>query len=522
TNPGGGSLTMVATNAPVGSTFAPASGTSGPSPLVNTFAWTPTAAFAGTTQIVVVTYTNASNASGQCFLTIQVPQCSSFGQVCSVGVGECLRTGTRVCAGPGITVCSATAGTPSAEICDGKDNDCDGAVDDGDPQSGQACVSGLPGVCAAGTTSCAAGALTCVATVTPGSKAEACNGLDDDCDGTVDEGFNLGAACTAGVGECLAAGTLVCGGGGVAACNAVAKAPSAEVCDGKDNDCDGAADDGDPGSGVACTSAGLGVCAPGATKCSASGTLTCVSTITAGSQVEACNGLDDDCDGAVDEGFNLGAACTVGVGECLAAGTLVCGGGVAACNAVAKAPSAEACDGKDNDCDGTVDNGQPGGGLSCESPGLGVCKAGSTQCSMGGVVACVSNVTPGSQAETCNGLDDDCDGTVDEGFDVGAACTAGVGECLAAGALVCGPGGAALCDAVASPAGVEVCNGLDDDCDGVIDSGNPGGGVACATGLPGVCGAGTSVCAQGALACTPAALLGATAESCNGLDDDCD
>jgi hypothetical protein len=54
-----------------------------------------------------------------------------------------------------------------------------------------------------------------------------------------------------------------------------------------------------------------------------------------------------------------------------------------------------------------------------------------------------------------------------------------------------------------NPAQAEVCNGLDDDCDGVVDDGNPGGGGYCHTGLPGLCDAGTETCMNGALSCQP-------------------
>ena len=66
----------------------------------------------------------------------------------------------------------------------------------------------------------------------------------------------------------------------------------------------------------------------------------------------------------------------------------------------------------------------------------------------------------------------------------------------------------------------ETCNGKDDDCDGVIDNGNPGGGGACSTGLPGACAAGTEVCQGGGLVC--AGNAGPVPEVCDAIDNDCD
>ncbi|MCC6337949.1 MAG: hypothetical protein IT380_28625 [Myxococcales bacterium] len=97
-----------------------------------------------------------------------------------------------------------------------------------------------------------------------------------------------------------------------------------------------------------------------------------------------------------------------GLGTCR--GVRTCDGvaGYGACDA--KTPAQEDCNGLDDDCDGTVDEDQPM--VTC---GVGACLRSQPLCGDGGVLTC----TPGQPStETCNSVDDDCDGTVDNGFDV--------------------------------------------------------------------------------------------------------
>ena len=77
----------------------------------------------------------------------------------------------------------------------------------------------------------------------PGAS-ESCNSTDDNCNGQIDEGLGLGTSCTVGQGVCARTGTIICAPGGGTMCTATPGSPSTEVCDGFDNDCDGAVDEG--------------------------------------------------------------------------------------------------------------------------------------------------------------------------------------------------------------------------------------------------------------------------------------
>ncbi len=380
-----------------------------------------------------------------CDGTVDEGEFPGEGEACGIAVGEC-TTGTRQCTG-GALRCSGVGAGP--EQCDDKDNDCDGRTDEGDPGGGATCGSDL-GDCVAGTTRCASGALQCLgASGTPGQVAESCDGRDNDCDGRFDEDLtDLGSCGSSAVGECRL-GTRSCVGGSVLCSGDVS--PTFELCDLLDQDCDGnptngfdlSSDSRNCGAcGNACalpnalaTCAGA-MCAVGACQASyfdvnqLAGDGCEYGPCTYEGPQEACNQTDDDCDGIVDENLvpppscDPDGACAGTVATCTADGFRCVYGPDVSVDGDGVIVPETTCDGMDNDCDGRVDEGHPLEGLACDDGQLGVCRStGLYVCNAMDPTAPVmcSITTPGgtSTPETCDAKDNDCDNAVDEGAATG-------------------------------------------------------------------------------------------------------
>jgi len=427
----------------------------------------------------------------------------------------------------------------ATEVCDGVDNDCDGVTDPDDSADASTWYadSDGDGYGDAGTTTTACEAPTgygsdtsdcddSTSAVSP-EATEVCNGIDDDCDGDVDpdtsadastwytdsdgDGFGDAASSTQ---ACEAPSGTVSDATDCDDSDATASPGQAEVCDGVDNDCDTEVDEDsalDAGTWHADDDGdGFGDAYDASVSCeAASGTVAnatdCDDTDGAVNPdaTEVCDGVDNDCDGVTDPDDSADATTwyTDGDGD---------GHGDAASSVVAcEAPSGTVAD--SDDCDDTTADASP------------------------------------DNTEVCDGIDNDCDTEVDE-EDADDVATwyadddgDGYGDPDAATESCEGPSGHVAndldCDDAASdvnPAATEVCDGVDNNCDGETDEdaasdastwyddddgdgfGDPGATSVACEAPSGTVGNGDD-CHDGAAAVNPDAT-----EVCDLVDNDCD
>ncbi|MEO8184711.1 MAG: MopE-related protein, partial [Deltaproteobacteria bacterium] len=181
-----------------------------------------------------------------------------------------------------------------------------------------------------------------------------------------------------------------------------------------------------------------------------------------------CDGQDDDCDGAIDDDFTS-AATSCGIGACSASGATSCVAGqlIDSCQSGAPASSDASCDGVDDDCDGSTDEDFQPLLTSC---GIGACNAsGATSCVAGQVVDSCQSGAPANADASCDGVDDDCNGSADEDFQP-LLTSCGIGACNASGATSCVAGQVVDSCQSGAPANADAsCDGVDDDCNGAAD-----------------------------------------------------
>ncbi len=422
----------------------------------------------------------------------------------------------------------------TAEICDGQDNDCNGRIDNqdpnleaDDPDVGNTCFGGTQGECIdpshEGVNKCVGASIRCCDkdsgdtgadlrngvcdgtvppfVLRPGDVPEVCNGLDDDCDGLPDDNpTDAGGTCGTSVGNCDV-GTLQCNMAGMLTCQGQT-GPLPELCNGQDNDCDGVIDGEIPTGGppTSCTTSSN--CNAGEVCLPRTGPTDLVCVIPPMDAMGPCD---------------VPPAPPPGATSPCQAGTFACTGGVQSCvGSITAMATIDTC-GEDSNCDGSLDN-QPD--LQTDIRNCGTCGNDCNAINPGGRViwACVSGTC---QQQSCQGGFIDCDSgggnpTIPGDNDCEVACT---------------------------PTGGELCNGVDDDCNCAADDNvgappspvqvcgvSPAATEAGCTSAVGVaCTSGSWVCTFPANYCSGAAPDYCTTEpdvcdmrdnNCNGIQDD--
>jgi len=352
------------------------------------------------------------------------------------------------------------------ELCDMKDNDCDGVIDEGFDadqdgyvdEFGEGCLSNYPPE-----------ELDCndqLAAIHPG-HAELCDEMDNDCNGAIDDGLDQDGD-----------GYRICDLNADCDDTNASTYPNAlEICDGEDNNCNSVIDDGIGPDFMDQDFDGFSPC-----------TGDCDDSYPDGAaanpgEIEGCDDIDNDCDGMVDEDLDLDEDGVPGdYPNCMLwiDGPIDCDDN----DPTVYPYGPEFCDGMDNNCDGQIDE-----NLDFDNDGFTACE--------GDCQPLDPNTNPNAP-ELCDGIDNDCNLIVDDGWDNdGDGQSPCAGDCNDASADVW----------YGAP---ELCDGIDNDCDGNIGANEED-----------IDGDGESEC-DGDCDESDPSINTMAVELCDGIDNDCD
>ncbi|MEZ4317797.1 MAG: putative metal-binding motif-containing protein [Myxococcota bacterium] len=485
------------------------------------------------------------------------------------------------------------------EVCDGLDNDCMSGVDDGltfsdwYPDTDNDGYGVTPAVSAcAPLPQHAQQAGDCGPTdptVNPGAP-EICDAIDHDCDGDPSndiqdrdwyadlDGDGFGDPAAFLVTACAAPPQSVANSGDCDDGDSTRNPNAAEICDGIDQDCDGAVDDGLAvsdyfpdldGDGAGDTQATpIAACGPGPDRVANDDDCDDSNPFTYSGAPELCDDQDNDCDGSADEGLPLqsgyvdadgdgfGDPATLVLDCAVLPGNVTVGGDCEPGDASIHPGAPEICDSVDQDCDGVVDEGLPtfdhyedldGDGFGA-GPVIGnACDLPPDTADIPGDCDDLDSTTYPGAIEQCDGFDNDCNGVVDDdvpttnwyldldgdGFGAGTP----MPDCLQPSGTVANVADCDDSDDSIRPGAPEICDLVDNDCDGLVDDEDPGVSATVYRPDDDLDGYGSST-APGVASCDPIPGYAASASDCDdadptinpaaveacpdGIDNDCD